>query len=527
MDDKKPVPVYFPFLIVLFPILLFFSENLAYMLKGSIIEILIIMILVSMMTGGIYLLLKKVLKDRYKAGLVTSILALGFFSFTRISSLIIDTTGKFMAYEKQLIFLLVVSLTLIYLIIRTKRDLTNIVKIVQFAAICLFLFSVIGILGYVGRYYSKIYSPFKQMRMDHEKAVAALVQTHQPEIPYKPDIYYFILDRYGNKETLKNDFDFDNSAFYEFLEEKGFFVARESYSNYLFTDVSVTSSLNMMLHDKPENIFRGSGELRPLFYLMENNKLFNFFKSRGYTVINAGDVYYEPTVHNKNADINMHFFPFRKLSFVIIQTSILGPFSNKYLDFYADKFNYDNLLRQFEEFGRIPEMEGPVFLFAHILSPHDPFIFDEDGSYMSFEEGQSRGYAASYRAQVIATNNLLMKTIDTILEKSDKPPIIIIQGDEGPYPINPRTTSWLEATPAELRSKTGIINAYYLPGFDKSNLYHSITPVNSFKLVLNHYFGMELEFSPDDTFSSGKEKYGFKNVTNEIRDRIETVNSGE
>ena len=60
-------------------------------------------------------------------------------------------------------------------------------------------------------------------------------------------------------------------------------------------------------------------------------------------------------------------------------------------------------------------------------------------------------------------------------------------------------TSWkgAAATDAELREKTGILNAYYLPDLDNNPLYPSITPVNSFRLVFNLYFGTDLELLPD------------------------------
>ena len=58
-----------------------------------------------------------------------------------------------------------------------------------------------------------------------------------------PIIYYIILDGYARSEVMRELFDFDNTAFLERLERKGFFVARGSNANYCQTPLSRSSSL--------------------------------------------------------------------------------------------------------------------------------------------------------------------------------------------------------------------------------------------------------------------------------------------
>ena len=47
-----------------------------------------------------------------------------------------------------------------------------------------------------------------------------------------------------------------------------------------------------------------------------------------------------------------------------------------------------------------------------------------------------------------------------------------------------------------------IFNAYYLPSVDKSKLYPTISPVNSFRLVFNEYFGGNYDLLPDKSYYS-------------------------
>lgn len=51
-----------------------------------------------------------------------------------------------------------------------------------------------------------------------------------------------------------------------------------------------------------------------------------------------------------------------------------------------------------------------------------------------------------------------------------------------------------------IRQKMGVLNAYYLPNVEKSLLYPSITPVNTFRLVFNLYFNTNFELLPDKSF---------------------------
>ena len=51
-----------------------------------------------------------------------------------------------------------------------------------------------------------------------------------------------------------------------------------------------------------------------------------------------------------------------------------------------------------------------------------------------------------------------------------------------------------------MREATAILNAYYLPGVGNEALYDEISPVNTFRVILNEYFSANLELLPDRTF---------------------------
>jgi len=95
-----------------------------------------------------------------------------------------------------------------------------------------------------------------------------------------------------------------------------------------------------------------------------------------------------------------------------------------------------------------------------------------------------------------------------------------VQGDEGPYPpgTGADTFDWRTATRTQLLAKTGILNAYYLPGAGTRALYPTISPVNSFRVVFNAYFDTNLPLLPDRTLRhvSDMQPFMFDDITAQV-----------
>jgi hypothetical protein len=149
----------------------------------------------------------------------------------------------------------------------------------------------------------------------------------------------------------------------------------------------------------------------------------------------------------------------------------------------------------------------PKFVFAHIVAPHPPFVFDADGDTVDqrfpfviwdgdMYQGTTEEYIQGYTDQVRFLNDSLGDWVEGLLEGSSPEPIIILQGDHGPR----STVVWRSPSEDAMREATAILNAYYLPGVDNDVLYDEISPVNTFRLILNEYFDAGLELLPDRTF---------------------------
>ena len=102
-----------------------------------------------------------------------------------------------------------------------------------------------------------------------------------------PDVYYIILDEYAPLKTLENFYDYDNSDFIKFLEEKGFYVPKNSHSNYAQTSTSLASSLNMKYLNYLSDIVGNESKDHGILYqMLDNNLVMRIFKSAGYQVYN-------------------------------------------------------------------------------------------------------------------------------------------------------------------------------------------------------------------------------------------------
>src|SRR4030095_8655191 len=61
----------------------------------------------------------------------------------------------------------------------------------------------------------------------------------------KPDIFFIVPDEYVGDQVLRDIFSFNNSAFQQELDKRGFHTIAGSKSNYNYTPFSLASLLNM------------------------------------------------------------------------------------------------------------------------------------------------------------------------------------------------------------------------------------------------------------------------------------------
>jgi len=510
-----------PFLFAIFPILFLYSHNIGQLSIISFSEILIPIAIALGFTIIAAILLWLILKrDSKKAGIVVSIFLVLFFSYGRIYDSVKGfKIGNFIIGGHR--YLLAVWLILFilgsYFIIKTKKDLHNFSNILNVIAIVLVLFSLVNIGFY----------KFKTRNLQDNSIISqngeAVVSENQAN---SPDIYYIILDGYAGKSSLEEFYDYDNHEFINFLTEKGFYVASKSRCNYPWSYLSLASSLNMEYINYLSDKAGLESDDRTLPYSMiTNNNVWKFLHSKGYKFVHLNSSGWGPTDRNRNADISIQVNGLNEFNTSLIQTTMLKPFE-KYI--IVDS-GVQKVLHSFSNLAKVHQIDGPKYIFAHIMSPHPPFFFGANGELIPEAEYKLDAYwdREKYLNQLIFVNSKLEILIEEILSKSEVPPIIILQADHGarstlgdPHGdrIDSANIGWLDPTAEMLRESTFILNAYYLPQNGSGLLYDSITPVNTFRIIFNYYFDENYEPLEDKCYYSPYwQPYSFFDVT-EIED---------
>ena len=403
--------------------------------------------------------------------------------------------------------------------LRAKSDLANLTRVLNFVSLILIAVPVAQIAAHsIGGGVLWSWS---------RPAPPLVVQAGEPATQTNPDIYYIILDRYANEETLRASYGLDNTEFLQFLREKGFLVASESYSNYPKTALSLASSLNLgYIDDLSSDPGRESSDWVPVHSRLRDYRVWRFLKSRGYTFIHFG-TRWEPTRINPNADVNVNVFTPPEMIWALAGQTVLHPIGSELGIGLFDQrvLEWERIPYQLEKLPGIARDPRPTFAFVHLLIPHGPYVFERDGSFLPEETATQRSRRENYRNQLLYANRKVREAIGRLLADSPTPPVIILQGDEGPIPIGyPREGlkfHWEAATDAELREKAGILNAYYLPGVKSEKVYPSISPVNSFRLIFNEYFHTKLPMLRDEHYfpKDDHHPYDFFDATQRLKKR--------
>jgi hypothetical protein len=285
------------------------------------------------------------------------------------------------------------------------------------------------------------------------------------------------------------------------LQSKGFYVASDSHANYSISQFSIQSSLNFD-YIVPEN----KANLYAALEMISHSRARTFLEGQGYKFIAFATGYSQSEI----ADADLYIAPKDYINSFEFMYFVSSALIYKINDFYFPQ-SRALILNSFERLKEVPEMDPqtPKFIFAHIPAAHVPYVFGPQGVLENpwtlppapTDPGLAvAGYIQGYTGQVTYVNELLKDVVDTILAKSSRPPVIIIQGDHGP-----QTRFHFSFENTCLKERMAILNAYYLPGAGAEVLYPSITPVNSFRVILDVYFHTGLGLLEDRGYLTARD----------------------
>jgi len=540
-----------PFVFAVFPVLSLYVQNIG---KGFFREAIGIAAGVLVLTGLFWLFSALFIKDQDKSTIIVSAFWVLFFSYGHAVSAftavlermhLLDRAGFLVQGRPALYSWLAIwgtlFVTAFYFTAKSSSDLRPLTKFLNAVALVIVVMLVVNFaVGTVNMYLTqdvrvRISEAFARLRfsqastdeyefqvfvplvarnegdVEDETRADEFVDTWQGNLStvddivldYSPDIYYLILDMYARDDVLEEVYHYDNSELLSFLTSSGFYVANESRANYHHTLQSLASSLNLVyLDDIAEQMGGEYTNIRPLTTMVKNSRVMQYLRNRGYTIV-AFSTGHEFT-DNKNVDVYLRPERWHPSQF---QRGLMNITPFAALVKTRDDLHRSRILYIFEHLADATRIDSPTFVFAHILAPHPPYAFGPNGESVESKphfEYEYDEFIETYRNQVSHVNLRLRPAIEEILSQSPEPPIIIVQADHGAAYRN-------EA----IHARIPILNAYYFPDQDYSALYEGITPVNTFRVVFNNYFGTDYAMLEDKSYFV-ENPYLYTDVTDEL-----------
>jgi hypothetical protein len=326
-----------------------------------------------------------------------------------------------------------------------------------------------------------------------------------------PDVYVILLDGYARQDVLKNTFGYDDSPFLDGLRSDGFQVADQSHSNYLITNLSVSSFLNYReIGDipalKPLIADPGATEGGPVHRAIAGAAVLDDFRRLGYQTYGISSGFEQPAV--RGADTFIDDGELNEFEIQMMRASIIPPLLTSVV---PDAFSGNQRQRiesVFDAAERLAAQKSarPRFVFAHVPSPHGPWVDQADGSprvmktletwYFDTPEttGMTRDEVIKgYVGQSAYLGKRALAAVEAIQKASARPPVILLISDHG---------SSLDVTAANPEQRLRNLFAASTPGHP-GLFANDLTLIGVFPTLFDAYYRVELPRPAETMFTGG------------------------
>ena len=319
-----------------------------------------------------------------------------------------------------------------------------------------------------------------------------------------PNIHVLLLDGYPRSDAL-DSIGYDNREFLAAMRDRGFDVSDDSLSNYDLTPFSILSMLSMQHVDAVGNLQPQplpdtvAEQQRIVTRALLDPPIFSALEGAGYrtrlltanvvltSIGGAETVWNAGTANNFELD-------------ALQRTPLAGIL--EIWDFAAGQHRA-HIQQALEEFAQAPT--EPTFTFAHVMTPHAPFVYGSDGAFAGSppcypascqlfhpvpdEVGWSRDeYWRRMGDHIRYVNQLVLEVVDNLIAR-DPEGVIIVLSDHG------------------MSGKAEVVRFQNLtlvrtPGHPDL-LGEAPTLINVIPSILNAYVGSDLPMLPDSRYRTG------------------------
>jgi len=308
----------------------------------------------------------------------------------------------------------------------------------------------------------------------------------------RPDIYLLLLDGYARSDTLAS-VGYDNEPFLSALEERGFQVARDATGMYDTTAEVLVSLVHgrdtKEVLDAPVGSLTGRRELRGLIHAAP---LLDEMRQLGYEIITSAPTYSLVTLDS--ADVYLDDGQLNEFELSVLDDTALAGIVDAVAPNLLNRVHASRIRSNFQHVTEVAaaDRNQPTFMLAHVMSPHAPFVFDENGHPppplacypSSCRFGQTRDIGITdqefwglYSEQVDYLNGVVLDTVDELID--DPETIIVVFSDHGARRSAVSRQEWRRT-----------LFAARMPGVDDPFKGAGHAPA-ILPILLNTYFGMD------------------------------------
>lgn len=329
----------------------------------------------------------------------------------------------------------------------------------------------------------------------------------------KPDIYFLVFDEMSSTKTLQSAWNIDNSRIDSFLNNKGFYIAKNAESNYSWTVHSISTTFNMVY--LPTTLIPVLNDTKSYFWSTNsvlNNSLTSILTKEKYKIFQYQPISFDnrdwPFEPAFNQYRKYHYFYktlpgriYRDLFWNITNTKLNNFFKGQ-LKIVEERNNNKNTYLNYT-ISKVKESttftQQNKFVYGHFSVPHDPFIYDSTGVLLppiKTVVKNNKDLLNKYKNQLYYADKLIMDIVTYIQTHNKKNTIIIVEGDHGFRYYTHEGQKFMYQN----------MNAIYFPDKKYDLLYDSLCPANTFRIILNKYFGTQYTLLKNETFFVPEQK---------------------
>lgn len=311
-----------------------------------------------------------------------------------------------------------------------------------------------------------------------------------------------MLDEYPGRESLLDEFGFDNSLFLDELKAERFHVVENARSNYKYTLLSLTSMFEGEYLQFPpgQPTYHENGYKHTLLKMF-NNRTFNTFRQLGYSTVNLSPF----KINGNEAAFDTRFIP--KDVMLIMYPSLWDDLLDNYQYYVSRRLNsrralsklYQNEINQgFRLMDSVKKLSNvksnvPRFVYLHLNMPHPPFIYNRNGDinldYLTSKVRTDKDNLNAYLEYIQFVNKYTITSVKEIKKNLSDGDIIIIMSDHGSKTFHLKRPEFVFNS----------LNAVYIPDGDTSLWYSGFSNINQFRLLFSQITGVNMPRVKDST----------------------------